>query len=132
MIYICVNALSRAITISTYFINETGTAEVMCQCPQTSNNHFYFPADSSRTTRSEVCQCPQTSNNHFYFVDCTLKGGYIQCQCPQTSNNHFYERNNRPRWSRNLCQCPQTSNNHFYGTLWKSAIYKAFQICFCK
>ena len=37
----CVNALSRAILISTTVNKLIDTANVVCQCPQSGNPHFY-------------------------------------------------------------------------------------------
>ena len=50
----CVNALSRAITISTEYISFQYLDHERCQCPKSSNNHFYINL-KEKTTGGIYC-----------------------------------------------------------------------------
>ena len=74
----CVNALSRAITISTFCNCYTHCEFEWCQCPKPSNNHFYS-WEVEWNYRGSLCQCPKTSNNHFYRHKLYFISKFIWC-----------------------------------------------------
>ena len=61
-----VNALWRAIIISTGLTSSLVTWVIMCQCPMTGNHHFYALYGDTPITERDMCQCPMTGNHHFY------------------------------------------------------------------
>ena len=62
-----VNALQRAIPISTRSRMKSCLKRQRCQCPSTGNPHFYAWMKPKMKTMSRSCQCPSTGNPHFYY-----------------------------------------------------------------
>ena len=92
-VFSCVNALQRAIPISTLRKEKQhGRCKNVCQCPSTGNPHFYVPdARRHKENSPGLCQCPSTGNPHFYACK-SVRISYptAVCQCPSTGNPHFY------------------------------------------
>ena len=66
-VYYCVNALKGATSISTELEWTRIQADLMCQCPERGDLHFYFQDNITRIEASlQVCQCPERGDLHFY------------------------------------------------------------------
>ena len=89
---VCVNALSRAILISTASqISPTMKHRRVCQCPQSGNPHFYQDHGKKdkklRNCVNALSRAILISTGGRFLVG--IKNT-ILCQCPQSGNPHFY------------------------------------------
>ena len=63
----CVNALHRALLISTDKKDEKGEEYInVCQCPTSGFTHFYKATETFEGKGTKVCQCPTSGFTHFY------------------------------------------------------------------
>ena len=100
----CVNALQRALSISTNLKRNVRIVKKMCQCPQLGSFHFY--KDLALCIK-EVLIVSMPFNGLSPFLQTRnlfFRITYGLCQCPLTGSLHFYlkDKNGNLIWENDV------------------------------
>ena len=129
---ICVNALQRASSISTWFKSYLLSFNRMCQCPTAGFFHFYRDLIIFQRL-SDMCQCPTAGFFHFYEQLDSYRVEFEICvnalQRASSISTIYYS----GAWIHgSMCQCPTAGFFHFYPDLWNPLILRGCRSQFCK
>ena len=112
---VCVNALSRAIPISTMGLNVDYLQEAKCQCPISGYPHFYQIMIKRNDGSSIVCQCPVSGYPPFLLLKSCQKNLIGSCVNALSRAIPISTKLSYLNWEfGTVCQCPVSGYPHFY------------------
>ena len=132
----CVNALNRAMLISTLWVVSGLRSGIGCQCPQSGDAHFYIilglvfvlaGACVNALNRAMLISTEVKGNEKTSIGSVNaLNRAMLISTNPQSGDAHFYKGQRiAVVKGLKLCQCPQSGDAHFYPALLELAYLAA-------